>query len=134
MVSEMLRNVGKPPATSEYPFVKIEVPEGFRGKIVFISENCIGCNICVKDCPSDAIGITKPGEEKIFSAYFDLDKCIYCAQCVMSCPKKALYASGDFELAALTRDNFRVVYPAKPKPVKVDVDKPAEGNTTANPE
>jgi len=127
MIAEMFRNVMKPPATTEYPFVKVEMPKDFRGQIVFISENCIGCNICVRDCPADAIGITKQGEEKIFGAYFDLDKCIYCAQCVLSCPKDALAASPNYELAQLSRSGFRVVFPAKPKPPKVDGDKPAEG-------
>ena len=127
MLSEMFKNVTKTPATTGYPFTKVEVPKGFRGQIVFTSENCIGCNICVRDCPADAICITKQGEEKIFGAYFDLDKCIYCAQCVLSCPKNALATSPNFELAQLTRDGFRVVFPAKPKPPKVDGDKPAEG-------
>ena len=129
MLAELMKHVGKAPATVQYPFVKVEAPEDFRGRILFVSENCIGCKICVKDCPANAIFINKPGEEKIFEAVFDLDVCIYCAQCVLSCPKDALLTSTDFELAQLSRDNLRIVYPAKPKPPKEDVAKPA-GNTT----
>jgi len=128
MLSELLKHVMKAPATTEYPFKKVDVPASFRGQIVFISENCIGCNICVRDCPADAIVISKPGEEKIFGAAFELDKCIYCAQCVLSCPKDALAISPDFELAQLSRDNLKVIYPAKPKPPKENVDKPAAGS------
>jgi formate hydrogenlyase subunit 6/NADH:ubiquinone oxidoreductase subunit I len=101
--------------------VKIETPEDFRGQIVFTSENCIGCNICVRDCPADAVVINKVGEEKIFEAVFDLDICIYCAQCVLSCPKNALSTSTDFELAQLSRTSLKLVYPAKPKPPKEEV-------------
>jgi formate hydrogenlyase subunit 6/NADH:ubiquinone oxidoreductase subunit I len=129
MLGELFRNVTKTPATTQYPFMKIEAPKDFRGRIVFISENCIGCKICVRDCPAEALSINKPGEEKIFEAVFELDRCIYCAQCVLSCPKNALSASTDFELAQISRESLKVLYPAKPKPPKVEtVDKPAEGN------
>ena len=116
MLGELLKHLFKTPATTQYPYKKIAIPTTYRGRIVFISENCIGCKICVKDCPAAAISINKPGEEKIFEAVFDLDKCIYCAQCVLSCPKKALATSTDFELAQITRKNLRILYDAKPKP------------------
>ncbi|MDR0311504.1 MAG: 4Fe-4S binding protein [Acidobacteriota bacterium] len=131
MLAELFRNVTKPPATIQYPFRKLEIPGDSRGRIVFISENCIGCKICVRDCPAEAIYINKPGEEKIFEAVFNLDECIYCAQCVLSCPKDALSISPDIELAQISRASLRLVYPAKPKPPqppKEKVDKPAEGN------
>ena len=132
MIPELFKNVLKAPATTKYPFCKIEAPADFRGRIVFTSENCIGCNICVRDCPADAIVINKVGEEKIFEAVFELDRCIYCAQCVLSCPKKALATSTDFELAQITRGSLKIVYPAKSKPPKVDGgDKPAEGSSPA---
>jgi formate hydrogenlyase subunit 6/NADH:ubiquinone oxidoreductase subunit I len=120
MLAELFGHVTKAPATTEYPFKKVEVSKDYRGRIVFISENCIGCKICMRDCPADAIAINKPGEEKIFEAVIDLDECVYCAQCVLSCPKSALSSSPDFELAALSRQNLRLVYPAKPKPPKVE--------------
>ena len=130
MLPELFNNVMRTPATTQYPFAKIEAPNDFRGKIVFTSENCIGCNICVRDCPADAIAINKIGEEKIFEAVFELDKCIYCAQCVLSCPRNALAASTDFELAQISRGSLKVLFPAKPKPPKADGDKPAEGKAT----
>ena len=122
MLAELFRNVTKPPATTQYPFLKTEAPRDFRGRIVFISENCIGCKICMRDCPADALKINKPGEEKIFEAVFDLDVCIYCAQCVLSCPKNALLTSTDFELAQISRKSLKMVYPAKPKPPKENVE------------
>lgn len=116
MLAELLKHMMKTPATTQYPYKKIAIPATYRGRIVFTSENCIGCKICVRDCPAAAISINKPGEEKIFEAVFDLDKCIYCAQCVLSCPKKALATSTDFELAQINRKNLRILYNAKPKP------------------
>lgn len=122
MTREVLRHVGRKPATIRYPFVKAVTPPQFRGKIKFYYERCIGCKMCERDCPSRAITInlSTPLEagkvaEKVFEAVFDLDKCIYCAQCVDSCPKQALEATPEFELAEVDKSRFKVIYHAKQK-------------------
>jgi formate hydrogenlyase subunit 6/NADH:ubiquinone oxidoreductase subunit I len=63
----------------------------------------------MRDCPSNAITITKVGEKQ-FNCEINLAKCIYCAQCVDSCPKKALEATKEFELAVLDVKKLKVVY------------------------
>ncbi|MGE5581289.1 MAG: 4Fe-4S dicluster domain-containing protein [Bacillota bacterium] len=100
---EVFASLGKPPATVKYPFEKAVVPEDFRGRIAFNSQNCIGCKMCMRDCPAKAINIEKVGEDKVFKANFSLDHCIYCAQCVDSCPRKALSITPQFELAQYER-------------------------------
>ncbi|MFH0921793.1 MAG: 4Fe-4S binding protein [Fibrobacterota bacterium] len=105
------------PATIGYPFVKVTMPENFRGKIFGDANKCIGCKLCERDCPSDAIHIKKVGEKR-FEIEFDLDKCIYCGQCVDSCNKDALSLTPDFELAQLSHDKFKVVYKNTHAPVQ----------------
>ena len=112
------------PATHAYPAEKFEMPDKFRGKMIFTSERCIGCKACMRDCPSDAIHINKVAD-KVFEAEFDLDKCIYCAQCVDSCPKDAIDASKEFELAQLTRSKLKVVFHADPAKKVVPAPAPA---------
>jgi formate hydrogenlyase subunit 6/NADH:ubiquinone oxidoreductase subunit I len=107
MVEFVLRSLFKQPATVNYPLEKLEMPAKFRGKLKFIKENCIGCLMCVRDCPADAIKITKIGDKK-FEADLDLGKCVYCAQCVDSCPKKALAITAEFELAQLDRNKLKI--------------------------
>jgi formate hydrogenlyase subunit 6/NADH:ubiquinone oxidoreductase subunit I len=109
MLFTLLKSLGKKPATVRYPFVKQKMPENFRGKIQFDYQKCIGCKLCMKDCPANAIIIEKVADKK-FEAIFDLDKCIYCAQCVDSCPKKALAPTPDFELAQLSKDKLKIKY------------------------
>jgi formate hydrogenlyase subunit 6/NADH:ubiquinone oxidoreductase subunit I len=73
----------------------IATPEGFRGKITYDKEACIGCNLCIKVCPCGAIE-AKPEEKKI-KIY--LSRCCFCAQCNDICPKDCLKMSNEFLLA-----------------------------------
>lgn len=114
MFSEVLVHLFRKPATEAYPFGPANVPEGIRGMIEFFAEKCIGCKLCMKDCPSSAITITKVGDKR-FEATFDLDSCIYCAQCVDSCNKGALAASSKFELAQLDKSKLRITFTVKEK-------------------
>jgi formate hydrogenlyase subunit 6/NADH:ubiquinone oxidoreductase subunit I len=114
MIRQVLGSIFKRPATIRYPFVKTAMPDHFRGKIVFNPDLCIGCKICMKDCPSNAITITKVGDRQ-FDCEIDLAKCIYCAQCVDSCPKKALDSTKEFELASLDGSKLKAVYHGRPK-------------------
>jgi formate hydrogenlyase subunit 6/NADH:ubiquinone oxidoreductase subunit I len=114
MIKEVLRSVFLKAATTRYPYRKSDMPERFRGKIKFYADRCIGCCLCMRDCPSNAIKIKKSGE-KTFEAVVDLGKCIYCGQCVDSCPKKAVECTPEFELAVLDGNKLKVTYRGVPE-------------------
>ena len=102
MVREVLRSIARKPATRLYPATKAVMPARFRGKIRFDPAKCIGCKLCMRDCPTNAIVIRKTGE-KTFEADIEIFRCIFCGQCVDTCPRKALEATPEFELAQLKR-------------------------------
>jgi formate hydrogenlyase subunit 6/NADH:ubiquinone oxidoreductase subunit I len=106
ILPEVLRIARQKPVTVKYPFERTEIPADFRGKIAFDASKCVGCKMCMKDCPAHALEIIKPGEEKIFECLFHLDRCIFCAQCVQSCPRHALSSTPQFELANYQRDQL----------------------------
>ena len=112
MIKQVIESFFKKPATLMYPYIKEDTPKSFRGKMKFHPEKCIGCKLCMKDCPAGAIEIKKVGEKK-FECEIDLGKCIYCAQCVDSCMKKALEATKEYELAVLNKEKLKVKYDAE---------------------
>ena len=116
MIKQVLGSLFKKPATINYPLTKTEMPDKFRGKLKFYPERCIGCKLCMRDCPANAININKVGD-KAFEAEIDLGKCIYCGQCVDSCMKKALEMTKEFELASLERGKLKVTLRERPKEI-----------------
>ena len=110
----LLQSLFKKPATLNYPADHSGMPEGFRGKLKFDPAKCIGCKMCMRDCPSGAIEVRKVGEKE-FELEINLAKCIYCGQCVDSCLKKALEITSEFELAKLDRTQLKVIFNAAPK-------------------
>jgi formate hydrogenlyase subunit 6/NADH:ubiquinone oxidoreductase subunit I len=116
MAREVLGQFTRKVATITYPALKVEMPNRFRGAIVFHAQRCVGCKLCVRDCPSEAITINKIGEKR-FEAIIDMDRCVFCAQCVDSCNKDALESSKEYELATLDKATLKV---------NVNVDEPFE--------
>jgi len=134
MLKELIGSLCTEPITVRYPYQKLRMPPKYRGRIACKADLCVGCRLCVRDCPSDAIQILplpgekyqfsyrsllegkkvnvqieKPGRKK-FKAVIDLGKCLFCAQCAESCPRKALLETEDYELAALTKDRLIRTY------------------------
>ena len=73
---------------------------------------CTGCQLCVKDCPANAIELIVIDKvAKRFVMRYHMDRCTFCDQCVQSCRFKCLNLSSEqWELAALSKEPFTVYY------------------------
>jgi NAD(P)H-quinone oxidoreductase subunit I len=117
MFPELLRQLFSRPATNKFPakylpgsvtgFLQdvaagkaamvppVPLPPKFRGKIDYQRDGCIGCQLCVKVCPSNAIEFLE--DTKRIRVW--VDQCIFCSQCTDICPKGGLSMTEDFLLA-----------------------------------
>ena len=107
ILPQALKSVFQDPATVSYPDGDEDTFHNVRGKLTFDEGKCVGCKMCVRDCPTGAIQIEKVADKQ-FKAILQIDRCIFCGQCADSCNKKALLCSTDFELASLHKEDMEV--------------------------
>lgn len=69
---------------SDKVHVRCHSPESGKKVKEVCSVGCIGCKICEKACPENAITVTN------FLAMIDQDKCTSCALCVQKCPQHTI--------------------------------------------
>ena len=113
--SEMLGNLFKPPATSQYPFEPRKVYEADRGKVINNIDNCIFCGMCMRNCPSDAITVDRNARTWKINRF----ACVQCKESVTTCPKKCL--TMDTEYPAPATEKEEEVLQGPPPPPKPQV-------------
>ncbi|MEW6719312.1 MAG: 4Fe-4S dicluster domain-containing protein [Thermodesulfobacteriota bacterium] len=65
---------------------KVESRENEKVKVSIIPRYCKGCEICVKLCPTQVLGM-----EMFKAKVVDIDRCIICMQCEQRCPDFAIF-------------------------------------------
>jgi len=107
-LAETFRHLFAPRVTVQYPEVRREVSERFRGRVELQVDDegkpkCVACTLCATVCPSKAISILPaegPNGEKYPAEFVvDISRCIFCGFCEEGCPKGAIKLSRLYELA-----------------------------------
>lgn len=132
MLDDTLASLFRSVATERYPIERQDTPERLRGLLHWNPERCVGCGLCAKDCPANALElIVLDRSNKRFVMRYHLDRCTFCGQCVQSCRFNCLELSGnEWELAALNREPFTITY-GDEADVKTYLARVADANTAS---
>jgi len=108
LFTQLLQTFFSPAETVDYPFGPAIIPPGFRGRVVINAENCTGCSLCVRDCPSFALELTRESK-KVYQLIYYPDRCTFCGQCELSCNFDAIYMDPTFIEATQQRESLTVI-------------------------
>lgn len=93
--------------TQQYPEVRREPDERFRGFLHNDIARCTSCTMCVKVCPVDCISLeaVRGADKKMVLVSYDINigRCMYCGLCVEVCPPKSLVHTAGYEKAMFDR-------------------------------
>lgn len=112
MFKDILFGLVHEPATVAYPDPQADNPERLRGQLHWNPEGCTACQLCVKDCPANALELfVIDKDSKQFVLRYDASRCIYCSQCVQNCRFNCIQLSSDeWSLTADNRACFTKYY------------------------
>ncbi len=102
--TEVLAWLFRRPVTENYPEQKKKPYQRFRGRIVYYSKRCIGCRLCERNCPVNAIVFHEKGRID-----FDMGKCILCGLCRDVCPArpKAIAFSTEYDYSSTRKEDLK---------------------------
>ncbi len=89
----------------------VPVPDDFRGKIAYDRDACIGCRMCIKVCPANAIEYVPPpdGGPRGGKVKFYMSRCTFCALCTEICPKHCISMTTEFLMADTDKNSPNLV-------------------------
>ena len=110
------KHLGRHAITIQYPEEKWTMPERSRGIVVLLSDketgelNCNGCELCMRACPTGAIIVHAPRDEKkkrhlkAFTIEFSL--CCFCGLCEEACHFSALKMATKYEFSTDDKESL----------------------------
>ncbi|MDP4177546.1 MAG: 4Fe-4S binding protein [Bacillota bacterium] len=76
----------------------------FTFKLKYSADKCVSCNLCVKDCPMNALKNSGNGLQ------YNIHSCITCQQCKHVCPKNAItYGYGKSNWNLNNENDIRII-------------------------
>ncbi len=117
--------------TTQYPDEKTKVEQRFKGRHWLTRyadgmERCVGCELCVIVCPSQAIYVkaaentpehqVSKGERYAEDFQINMLRCIFCGFCEEACPTGAIVLGHEYELAGYSRESMIYAKPMLTEP------------------
>ncbi|MDE7240976.1 4Fe-4S dicluster domain-containing protein [Desulfovibrio sp.] len=97
--------------TLDWPRKEPALSPRYRGRPLLADTDCADCRACYAACPAGALlgRPDAPGRTPVL----DMGRCIFCGACADACPERAIRFSGDYRVAAATREAL-LVHPQAP--------------------
>ncbi len=115
------KHLGRHAITIQYPEERWTMPERSRGMVVLLSDketgelNCTACMLCMRACPTGAIRIDAPKDDKkkrhLKEFVVDHGLCCFCGLCEEACNFAAIKMATKYEFSTLRKDEL--VYDSK---------------------
>ncbi len=91
--------------TGAFPGKAPALPPDFAGRPELnCGSECLQCGKCISSCPVQAL----KGCDNTVGVEIDLGKCIFCRECEEICPGGKIKFSGEYRMAAMSREFLRV--------------------------
>jgi NADH-quinone oxidoreductase chain I len=110
------KHLGKHAVTIQYPEERWTMPERSRGMVVLLSDketgelNCTACILCAKACPTGAIRIEAPQDEKkkrhLKAFVVDYGLCCFCGLCEEACNFSAIKLATKYEFSSPRKEDM----------------------------
>lgn len=111
-----VKRVFRPPVTLEYPDVKREMANRFRGlpSLRVDPETgeplCVACGLCARICPTSCLEMhvvpSEEGDRELGEFILRSGRCLFCGMCAQVCPVDAITMSKQYELSTQSRDGL----------------------------
>jgi formate hydrogenlyase subunit 6/NADH:ubiquinone oxidoreductase subunit I len=95
-VLDLIRKIWKTKTVTKTNLFE-KAPSRFRGKPVFVSNDCTGCRLCTDSCPSSAIKIHQ--NDDTYTLTLSYADCIFCGICAEECETKMIQVTNEYRLA-----------------------------------
>lgn len=120
---EAITQLFSKPSCDMYPVKESIAATGYRGRIKYNADKCIGCGMCERVCSGNAITRTiepcKEGDK--ITLTFNLGSCTFCATCADFCTHGAIELTQDYHMIGVKEEDLFVTGShIKPKKVAVD--------------
>ncbi len=109
VLKQALKAIFSRPYTTKFPQVPYEPPPGFRGRVRFFPDACIGCGACAEVCPPKCIDVVNDTEAEVPQRRLvvHIDACIWCGQCERYCPTgEGIQLTNEYVEVGLRREDF----------------------------
>jgi len=110
------KHLGRHAITIQYPEERWTMPERSRGIVVLLSDketgelNCTACMLCEKACPTAAIRIDAPRDEKkrrhLKQFIVDHGLCCFCGLCEEACYFSAIKMATKYEFSSESKEDL----------------------------